>query len=47
VEEMDLILFGAGLILFLDDAVRHGDFLKFDRFHHWMLGCILMALGVK
>jgi hypothetical protein len=44
---MKLLLFGAGLILFLDDAIRYGDFPKVDRWHHWMLGVALMYLGSR
>ena len=40
-----LLLFGAGLVLFLDDAIRHGDFGKFDRIHHYHVGILLMLLG--
>lgn len=44
---MKLLLFGAGLILFLDDAIRYGDFGKFDRLHHWHVGALLMYLGSR
>jgi hypothetical protein len=42
---MKLLLFGAGLILFLDDVIRCGDFGKFDRVHHYHVGALLMYLG--
>ena len=41
---MKLLLFGVGLILFLDD-IR--DFGKIDRLHHWHVGALLMYLGSR
>jgi hypothetical protein len=41
---MKLLLFGVGLILFLDD-IR--DFGKIDRFHHYMAGLALVYFGSR
>jgi hypothetical protein len=34
-----------GLFLFLDDAIRCGDFPKFDHVHHWQIGAVFLLLG--
>ena len=44
---MKLILFGVGLVLFLDDVIRYGDFGKFDKLHHYHVGILLMLLGSR
>jgi hypothetical protein len=44
---MTMLLFGVGLILLLDDSIRHGDFGKFDRLHHWQVGALFMYLGSR
>ena len=34
-----------GLMLLLHDSIKHGDFGKFDRLHHWQIGAVLLVIG--